>query len=109
MLQSSDGVLFRVHKSILAAASGFFQSMFALPQGEGQQNSPMSSVTVTETSATLSFLLASIYPHLDQPSITSYDEVREVVAAAQKYGMPRVVSLLRLGRCLSITILSQKR
>ncbi|KAH9912576.1 uncharacterized protein B0H18DRAFT_242039 [Fomitopsis serialis] len=67
ILQSCDGVNFRVRKAILAEASPVFDSMFTLPSGQSAEANDNNSqdlpiVPVTEDSTALTGLLHLCYP-----------------------------------------------
>ncbi|KAI9450630.1 hypothetical protein BJY52DRAFT_1419496 [Lactarius psammicola] len=83
ILQSSDLVLFRVHKSILAISSPFFDDMFSLPQ-------PPDGEVVDGLPVPLDGALP--YPFCD---IDSYENTLALLAAAQKYEMTTVQSTVR--------------
>ena len=98
VLQSCDGVNFRVFRTILAQASPFFDTTFSLPQPHAQQmtsspsihassgSQPIPIVPVTEDSATLDCLLRICYP-TRRPSLDQVWHVERVVEAAKKYQM----------------------
>ncbi|EKM50612.1 uncharacterized protein PHACADRAFT_213512 [Phanerochaete carnosa HHB-10118-sp] len=63
VLRSSDGIDFRVHRSLLAIASSVFEGMCSLPQpstSDERQQLPL--VPMEETSHTLYTLLLLLYP-----------------------------------------------
>lgn len=80
-LISSDGVIFRVHRIILAEASTFFETMFTLPQPAPSVTPPsdhnsaqeeydgLPAIHVTETERVLESLLRLCYP-IDDPILT---------------------------------------
>jgi hypothetical protein len=102
ILQSSDLVSFRVHKSILAMSSPFFNDMFSLPQPrDGPVIDGLSIVHVPEDAELLHSLLTMLYPI---PSVIpdSDEETLALLAALQKYGMAIALSSVRseIGRQL---------
>jgi BTB/POZ domain len=99
ILRSVDGVNFRVYKNILAKASSVIANIFSLPQQmDGEKlsgtHSRTSVISVTEDSKTLANLLTLCYP-LEDPSLTSLDEIALLLAAAQKYELARVRTIAR--------------
>lgn len=88
ILQTNDGVQFRVHKSILSMSSEFFEQMFALPQGESE-GSAIQIVHVSESSSTMDYLLKLAYPNRQKQKLPMSDLglLFEVLAAAVKYDM----------------------
>ncbi|KAG8871027.1 hypothetical protein FRB98_001115 [Tulasnella sp. 332] len=90
ILQSSDGLRYKVYRVILSLASPVFRAMFDLPQSpapappkaEDVPNLPI--ITVSEASATLSTLLLLLYPAM-VAQIPSYDLAVEVIKAYDKY------------------------
>ena len=98
VLRSRDAILFRVHKNILSIASECFRDMFSFPQPVSQTKTKpeQEPIDLTEDSKVVSFLLSSLYSHVDHPSVNSYAEIWDIVDAAEKYELPRVKSLFRL-------------
>ncbi|KIJ69901.1 hypothetical protein HYDPIDRAFT_23059 [Hydnomerulius pinastri MD-312] len=96
VLESSDEVKFCVHRCILAAASPFFEHMFALPQPPsealGKDNRPL--IPVSEHSSTIGTLLQFIYPEPD-PEVTSLDELVTLLATSVKYDFLGPIAALR--------------
>ncbi|KAH8110722.1 hypothetical protein DFH11DRAFT_1618243 [Phellopilus nigrolimitatus] len=120
ILQSADGIQFKIYKNILALASPFFRDMFMLPQPVGNSTrssepilqasssdaSSLPVIEVPENSDTLDILLRLIYP-LSPPAFPGTSAsgtvnnaqslvraVDPVLAAALKYDMPLVVKAL---------------
>lgn len=98
VLRTSDKVDFYVWRGILAAASPFFDDMFALPQvGSKRKRREAGEVfedgkpviSVTETSKTLRSLLLFCYPHND-PVMMEEVDICNVLEAARKYDMEEV-------------------
>jgi hypothetical protein len=95
ILRSSDLVSFRVHKSILAMSSPLFDDMFSLPQScDDQVIDGLPIVHVFEDAEILHSLLTALYP---TPSVIpdSYEKTFALLAVAQKYDMPTVLSTVR--------------
>ncbi|KAJ7258453.1 hypothetical protein B0H12DRAFT_1014887 [Mycena haematopus] len=77
--QSSDGVLFRVHrKNLEVCADGFPPSEFAVTDGE--------IISLSETSVTLDLLFQFMYPRR-HPALdtTPFDVLEPLAEAAEKY------------------------
>ncbi|KZT63310.1 hypothetical protein DAEQUDRAFT_149317 [Daedalea quercina L-15889] len=94
ILQSCDGVNFRVRKAILAEASPIFGDMFSLPvvtdqptQANHQSNEALDLpvVPMTEDSAIMSKFLRLCYP-TDREQET-FDDVSSLLPVARKYAM----------------------
>ncbi|KAH9018787.1 hypothetical protein EDB83DRAFT_2679649 [Lactarius deliciosus] len=105
ILRSSDLVSFRVHKSILAISSPFWNDLFSLPQppdGEVVEGIPV--VHTAEDAELVHSLLTVLYPI---PSVIpdSYEKALALLAASQKYNMTTVLSTVRseIGRQLPTT------
>ncbi|KZT70354.1 hypothetical protein DAEQUDRAFT_667947 [Daedalea quercina L-15889] len=84
---------FRVHKSLLSAASPFFKHMFALPQTP-QSCVDVPVIDVSEPKATVETLMRHVYP-VSRPNIDTLDELTPVLEAAMKYDMVSVIDILR--------------
>ncbi|TDL15438.1 hypothetical protein BD410DRAFT_796401 [Rickenella mellea] len=95
ILQSDDGVMFRVHSLIMKMASGFFRDMLGLPGSHVDQ----APIMVTESSPTVAVLLSMIYPSI---GISQIDPVYiwDTLKAADKYDMPSV--LLTMGHLIGV-------
>ncbi|KAG8868833.1 hypothetical protein FRB97_001885 [Tulasnella sp. 331] len=115
ILQSSDGLKYKVFRIILSLASPVFRSMFELPQPSipadvmAAQDSPKLSdspdlqvIPVSETSTTLYTLLLLLYP-ATVVQISSYDLVVEVIEAYDKYD----INIKSLHPFLHDTLLSE--
>jgi hypothetical protein len=89
VIQSSDGVLFRVHKSNLALSSaGFAPSEFETLD---------KIVELTETSTTLNLLLKFCYPdrHPDLKTL-KFDVLAPLAEAAQKYEVYSAMNVCKI-------------
>ncbi|KAH9174361.1 hypothetical protein EDB89DRAFT_566959 [Lactarius sanguifluus] len=105
ILRSSDLVSFRVHKSILAISSPFWNDLFSLPQppdDEVVEGLPV--VQVSEDSELLHSLFTVLYP-IPLAIPDSYEKALALLAASQKYNMTTVLSTIRseIGRQLPTT------
>jgi hypothetical protein len=94
ILGSKDHVMFRIHSWTLKTTSGWFRSLFSMPQRSSSPNHP-ETINLDEDSHTLESLLLMICGLAINP-ITSYDEVDALLFAAEKYDMPGPVSLVRV-------------
>lgn len=92
VLAAKDGILFRVHSFTLKTTSGWFSSMFSLPQ----KDDPSSPVTMylDEDSTALEALLRCVCG-LAIPRLESYDIIEPLLYAAEKYDMPGPLSIVR--------------
>jgi hypothetical protein len=95
ILQSSDLVSFRVHKSTLAISSPFFNDLFSLPQPhDGAVVDGLPIVCVSEDAEVLHSLLTLLYPI--PPVISdSYEKTLALLVASEKYSMDTVSSTVR--------------
>ncbi|KAI0093217.1 hypothetical protein BDY19DRAFT_922717 [Irpex rosettiformis] len=99
VLGSHDGVLFRVHSYTLKTTSGWFKSMFSLPQKEEEDKKPDAAtfqvtLYLDEDSAVLESLFRCICG-LPIPLLDSYDIIEPFLYAAEKYDMPGPLSIIR--------------
>ena len=105
ILRSSDLVSFRVHKSILAISSPFFNDMFSLPQSRDDEViDGLPVVQVSEDAEVLHSLLTVLYP-ITSVIPDSYEKSLALRAVLQKYDMSTVLSTVRteIGRQLLTT------
>lgn len=95
VLRSSDGVDFRVEKTILIMSSSFFETMFCLPQPSADQGVPqdLPIVKMVEDGRTLDILLKLLYPN-KYPGDMTLTELDKVMKAADKYIMHGVIEQL---------------
>jgi len=95
ILRSSDQATFRVHKSLLAVSSPFFEDLLSLPQPpEDQLVDGLPVVQLSEDAGLLNSLVSLLYPvPLIIPS--SYEKVFALLAACQKYDMVSIQSHIR--------------
>ncbi|KAK7688287.1 hypothetical protein QCA50_008657 [Cerrena zonata] len=91
ILRSSDRVDFYVHKVLLRVASSFFTNMFIVAANEPNNPPSLPIVDVAESSSTMNSILRICYP-VDEVEQTSLDIVAEVLEAALKYEMHKVIS-----------------
>ncbi|RDX50113.1 hypothetical protein OH76DRAFT_1402981 [Lentinus brumalis] len=94
VLGSKDGVLFRVHSHTLKTTSGWFRSMYSLPQRSSSPDQPLETLFVDEDSTSLEGLL-KIVCGLVIPRLDSYDVIEPILHAAEKYDMPGPMSVVR--------------
>ncbi|KAJ8507553.1 hypothetical protein ONZ45_g10083 [Pleurotus djamor] len=94
ILQSSDGIDYRVHKNILSIASPFFDALFSVPQPKScEEESTLPTVTFNEDSETLDILLCGLYP-IDEPIIADVNVLMKVLAAVDKYQVDKTLRYL---------------
>jgi hypothetical protein len=97
VVQSSDLVNFRVHKSVLAITSPVFKDMFSheQPSESGSESvDELPVIKVTEDAELLKSLFSILYPvRLVIPS--SYKKALYLLAACQKYDMDQAQSFIR--------------
>ncbi|KIK39190.1 hypothetical protein CY34DRAFT_808573 [Suillus luteus UH-Slu-Lm8-n1] len=94
ILGAKDHTLFRIHSWTLKTTSGWFRSLFSMPQRSSSPNHP-ETINLDEDSRTLESLLLMICGLPINPLI-SYDEVDALLFAAEKYEMPGPISLVRV-------------
>ncbi|KAI0348606.1 hypothetical protein BDW22DRAFT_1321064 [Trametopsis cervina] len=96
-LCSHDQTIFRVHSLILSHASGWFRTLFSLPQCLPTYKPSASPETIhlLESSQVIAGLL-SIATGLPLPPLDSYAYVEDLLRGAEKYDMPSVLSVVRL-------------
>lgn len=85
IIRSSDLVNFRVHKSVLAMASPFFQDLLSLPQpSDGEIVDGLPVVQLSEDSELLNSLISILYP---VPTVmpNSYEKVMRFVTCRRRY------------------------
>jgi hypothetical protein len=98
VLQSSDGICYRIPSYTLRTTSGFFRDMMTLSQHntaapvKGQDSDV---IVLGETSKVFGTLLRMI-GGLTVPRWGSIDELEDVLVAAEKYDMPGPVATIRL-------------
>lgn len=97
VLRSSDNIDFHIDLAILAAASTVFKDMSTFPTPTPHEDGP-TIVPLQESSTTLEPLLKLIHP-ATLPNLrytTNLDVYRDILKAADKYQMPKVVPILEL-------------
>jgi len=94
ILGSKDGdVLFRTHTFILKTTSGWFRTLFSLPQ---KCSSAVPDVIYMDESAAILENLLCMACGLPIMPPTSYDAVDPLLFAAEKYDMPGPLSIIRM-------------
>lgn len=94
VIQSSDFVQFRIHKSILASSSQFFNDMFSLPQPADELVDGLPVLHMSEDVELVQALITMLYPIPSEIPVT-YDGALSLLATSQKYDMPAVQSSIR--------------
>jgi hypothetical protein len=101
ILRSADDVNLKLHKSILAVASPFFNTLFSLPQPSIKSSvtislpddeSPLPVVGVSEDGRTLCNLFRLVYP-IPNPALDSLPDVAAVMGAAKKYEVEQAFAI----------------
>ena len=95
ILRSSDQINFRVHKSLLAMSSPFFEHLLSLPQPpDDDLVDGLPVVQLPEDADLLNSLVSLLYPI--PPVIPgSYEKVFALLTACQKYDMILMQSYIR--------------
>lgn len=96
-LASKDGFLFRVHSHTLRTTSGFFRSMFSLPQdvSEPALFSKTGTLYLEEDKDTLDGLLRMMCG-LELPTLHTPEQLDALLEAIEKYDTPGPLSIVRL-------------
>ncbi|KAF4598420.1 BTB domain-containing protein [Pleurotus pulmonarius] len=111
VILGTDGAMFRVHSYTLRTTSGWFRSMFSLPQTSPTSNPNAPATTqneiiyMEEDSKTLELVLRIICG-LPVPQVDSYDMIDALLFAAEKYDIPAVMSIVRI-MVMTPTLLSE--
>ncbi|TFY50176.1 hypothetical protein EVG20_g11674 [Dentipellis fragilis] len=90
ILQSSDGIQFRLYKLILKMASPIFADMFSLPQspraveGDDQLELEVPIVVMLEDAKTLTIMLDLCFPG-PLPPLNSLDDAKIAIAVMKKF------------------------
>ena len=91
IIQSSNQINFRVHKSVLAMNSPFFKDMLSLPQPPNDELiDGLPVVKLSEDASVLSNLLSLFYLQWRRVKPGSYEMVFALLAACQKYDMESI-------------------
>lgn len=95
VLQSCDGIFYKMHKCILRTSSGFFRTMLSLPSSSSlPAAASIDSIALDERSCVLGLLLRMV-SGLEVPKWACLDALEDVLYAAQKYDMPGPASTVR--------------
>ncbi|KAI9441885.1 hypothetical protein H4582DRAFT_2074060 [Lactarius indigo] len=95
IVRSSDKVNFRVHKSLLAMSSPFFEDLLSLPQPpDGELVDGLPVIQLSEDAGLLNSLISLLYP-ISPYLPSSYEKVFPLLAACQKYDMVSIQSYIR--------------
>ena len=95
IVRSSDQATFRVHRSLLAMSSPFFDRQLSLPRPPNSELvDGLPVVQLSEDAGLLNSLISLLYPI--PPIIpSSYDDVLALLAACEKYNMVSIQSNIR--------------
>jgi len=96
VIRSLQGTLYRIHSYTLRTTSGFFESMFSLPQPTNSQNSDV--LDVYEDDFPLELLLKMI-SGLGLPKWESISDLERVLTLAEKWDTPGPLWIMR--NCLT--------
>ncbi|KAH9066087.1 hypothetical protein EDB83DRAFT_2675026 [Lactarius deliciosus] len=97
IVRSSDGVNFRVRKSVLAISSPFFKDLLSLPQPpDDELVDGLHIIQLPEDADLINSLISLLYP-ISPVIPSSYEKVFALLAACQKYDMESVQSNIRDG------------
>jgi hypothetical protein len=91
VLRSLEGTLYRIHSYTLRTTSGFFETMFTLPQ---PKNNPTDVLDVYEEDFALECLLKMI-SGLTLPKWRSISDLTRVLTLAEKWDTPGPLSVMR--------------
>jgi BTB/POZ domain len=95
ILRSINLVNFRVHKSVLATSSPFFDDMFTLSQPHNTETiDGLPVVDLSEDAETLNSLMSMLYPVSPEIPKTN-DDILALLATSQKFDMAFVQSSIR--------------
>jgi hypothetical protein len=96
VLQSSDGIFYRMSSFTLRTTSGFFRGMMTLPPSGDISSAAHrdDEITLDEKSVVVGRLLRMI-SGFETPKWKSFDEVEDLLAAAYKYEMPGPLAAAR--------------
>jgi len=92
ILHSSDGVQFRVQKSLLSLASPVFSDMFSVPQSYSSPDSDTPTVPISEHSKTIKLILTlcHTYSPITSLLINSLSDIANLLQAADKYDIKTI-------------------
>ena len=91
IVRSSDQVNFRIHKSVLAISSTFFENLLSLPQPPDEELiDGLPVVQLSEDASVLSNLISLLYPTRRCVKPGSYEMMFALLAACQKYDMESI-------------------
>lgn len=104
ILQSSDGIRYRMSSYTLRTTSGFFRGMMTLPARDLDAQTGSDDVIVLgENSKTLGPLLRMV-AGLEFKKWETLDELEEILLAAEKYDMRGPMSFARASICSPTTL-----
>ena len=111
ILHSSDNVYFYVLGTLLCFVSPVFRDMFDLNHGaaaeQNQQKNGLPVIPLIEDSATLRFLLDSLYPRIKEPQLDDVALVWKACRAAKKYCMDIIEGKL-MDRIIASELINQE-
>lgn len=92
VIRSADGIIFRLHKTILKLTSPIFKDTFSIPcpsaADDGEERiDDLPVVPITESSVTFQALLRFVYPGVRQFDSLPTEYLTPLIKAARKYEM----------------------
>ncbi|KAH8102596.1 hypothetical protein BXZ70DRAFT_1006505 [Cristinia sonorae] len=105
VLSSQEGIHFRMHSIVLKLASGWFRTLFTLPQSsQSSSTCPAEVIPMNESADILEVLLSMICGKEIPVSRmqTSMDFIEDILQVVEKYDMPGAASIVRLSVSLNL-------
>ncbi|ESK83244.1 hypothetical protein Moror_15088 [Moniliophthora roreri MCA 2997] len=105
ILRTSDNVDFYFYRLILSLVSPFFKDMFTLPNpatpdGKDDKKNETHVIPVSEDSVTLDHTLRFVYPGIEPPVLSTWEEVEPVFETFIKYQMEETAPFSSILSCL---------
>ncbi|KAF7986336.1 hypothetical protein HWV62_35322 [Athelia sp. TMB] len=100
ILQSSDGLRYRLSSYTLRTTSGFFRGMLTLPQGSPRTRSEAEEVIVLDEHSSLIGVMLRMIAGLDFVQWGTLGEAEEMLGIADKYDMPGPMAIIRTSLCM---------
>jgi hypothetical protein len=97
ILQSKDGILFRVPSTVLQKTSTFFRSMLSLPQGSQSPRLANLTLPLDEEAWIVEPVLRMVcgLPIIIDEVLDSFDTVEPILHCCDKYGMGGPLSIIQ--------------
>ncbi|KZP28619.1 hypothetical protein FIBSPDRAFT_688414, partial [Athelia psychrophila] len=103
VLQSSDGIRYRVSSYTLRTTSGFFRAMLTLPQRDPTsptRRSLAEDIIIVEEHSGLIGSMLRMVSGLDFIQWSTLGEAEEMLGIADKYDMPGPMAIIRTSLCM---------